>query len=153
MHQLQAGKTSVETPCAAIVAHARAGRALNIGLVHDGFEAGFAQFGAWHDLIAPLTLGIDNLPEASDRPLLFIGNHTQFGMYDLPLLMMEMYSRGYQLTGLAHEGHWSSPMGPFFEQFGAIKASPMAAFRALRRGNNVLLFPGASPCCLNPQHS
>lgn len=64
--------------------------------------------------------------------------------YDLPLLFMEMYSQaGLLLTGLAHPQHWQSPLGPFFQQFGAVPASPMSAYRALSRGRNVLLFPGA----------
>ena len=70
---------------------------MNIGLVHDGYERGIAQFRVWHDAISPLTLGLENVPPPgalAGRPLLFIGNHTQFGLYDLPLLFMEMYSKG-----------------------------------------------------------
>ena len=70
---------------------------MNIGLVHDGYERGIAQFRVWHDAISPLTLGLENVPPPdalAGRPLLFIGNHTQFGLYDLPLLFMEMYGRG-----------------------------------------------------------
>jgi hypothetical protein len=33
-------------------------------------------------------------------------------------------------------------MGPIFEQFGAVRASPRAAYRLLKQGNSVLLFPG-----------
>jgi hypothetical protein len=120
--------------------------AVNIGLVDERFEVGFAQFRPWHDALCPLTLGLHNVPppgSLNGRPLLFVGNHTQFGMYDLPLLFMEMYSYGYQLTGLAHPNHWRTPLGPFFERFGAVKASPLAAYRSLRKGKNVLLFPGA----------
>ena len=128
--------------------------AVNIGLVHDGFDKGVAQFRLWHDLISPLFLGLENVPlpgSLGGRPILFIGNHTQFGMYDLPLYMAEMYSRGYQVTGLAHPQHWQTPLGPFFENFGAVKASPLAAYRALSKGQNVLLFPGDTPRIAAPQ--
>ena len=47
-----------------------------------------------------------------------------------------------QVRGLAHPGHWSGPLGPFFEQFGAVKAGPFTAHRLLRQGEQVLLFPG-----------
>jgi hypothetical protein len=70
---------------------------MNIGLVHDGYEVGISQFRIWHDAISPLTLGLDNVPAPGTlygRPLLFVGNHTQFGLYDLPLLFMEMYGKG-----------------------------------------------------------
>ncbi len=50
--------------------------------------------------------------------------------------------RGFEARGLAHPGHWSGPMGPFFEQFGAVKAGPMTAYKLLRNGEQVLLFPG-----------
>lgn len=41
-------------------------------------------------------------------------------------------------------GHWRGPFGKFFEGFGAVKASPMTAFRLLRAGEKVLLFPGGA---------
>ena len=41
-------------------------------------------------------------------------------------------------------GHWNGPLGAFFESFGAVKASPMAAFRLLRNNEKVLLFPGGA---------
>lgn len=49
---------------------------------------------------------------------------------------------GDQVRGLAHRGHWLGPLGPFFERFGAVKASPLAAFRLLSQGEAVLLYPG-----------
>lgn len=49
-----------------------------------------------------------------------------------------------RVRGLAHPGHWAGPLGPWFEQFGAVKASPMAAFKLLRAGEKVLLFPGGA---------
>lgn len=45
---------------------------------------------------------------------------------------------------MAHPGHWAGPFGKWFEQFGAVKASPMAAFRLLKGGEKVLLFPGGA---------
>ena len=47
-----------------------------------------------------------------------------------------------QVRGLAHRGHWQGPLGPVFERFGAVKASPLAAFRLLSQGEAVLLYPG-----------
>ena len=37
-----------------------------------------------------MVLGTQHLPDplqAGGRPLLFVGNHTRFGLYDLPLLV------------------------------------------------------------------
>ena len=47
-----------------------------------------------------------------------------------------------QARGLAHPEHWLGPQGQLFERFGAVKASPMAAYKLLRQGESVLLFPG-----------
>lgn len=47
-----------------------------------------------------------------------------------------------QMRGLAHPEHWQGPQGALFERFGAVKASPMAAYKLLRQGESVLLFPG-----------
>ena len=72
------------------------------------------------------------------------GNHTLVGLYDLPLLVHELYLRGYKVRGLAHAGHWATPLGPVFQSLGAVKASPMAAYRLLQNAEAVLLFPGGS---------
>ena len=57
---------------------------------------------------------------------------------------MELYLRGYRVRGLADPRHWLSPVGAFFERFGSVKASPMAAARLLRQREAVLLFPGGA---------
>ena len=50
--------------------------------------------------------------------------------------------RHAQVRGLAHPEHWQGPQGALFDRFGAVKASPMAAYKLLRQGESVLLFPG-----------
>lgn len=54
------------------------------------------------------TSGAENLPpEGSEdwaRPMLFVGNHGKMGFYDTPLLMYELFVRGYRIRGLAHPG-------------------------------------------------
>jgi hypothetical protein len=57
---------------------------------------------------------------------------------------MELYLRGFQVRGLADPRHWLSPLGAFFERFGSVKASPVAAARLLRQREAVLLFPGGA---------
>ena len=74
------------------------------------------------------------------------------GLYDLPLLVYELYVRGYKVRGLAHPGHWKTPLGPLFERMGAVMASPMAAYRLLHASEAVLLFPGGSREVPQPQH-
>ena len=68
------------------------------------------------------------------------------------------------MRGLAHPAHWQGPQGALFERFGAVKATPRAAFRLLQSGEAVLLFPGGGrearshtqgiPCwCWGPHQS
>ena len=61
-----------------------------------------------------------------------------------------------QVRGLAHPEHWQGPQGQLFDRFGAVKASPMAAYKLLRQGESVLLFPGGGRevwlTCLQPKH-
>eukprot|EP00879_Flechtneria_rotunda_P011456 GHRR01011969.1.p1 GENE.GHRR01011969.1~~GHRR01011969.1.p1 ORF type:complete len:750 (+),score=309.75 GHRR01011969.1:1187-3436(+) len=100
----------------------------------------------WRDLVSPVLLGQEHLPGLvrSGRPLLFVGNHQKMGLYDMPLLAYELYMRGFKVKGLAHPGHWNSPLGSFFEQFGAVKAGPMTAYKLLKGRQQVLLFPGGA---------
>lgn len=55
-----------------------------------------------------------------------------------------------QPRGLAHPLHWRGPLGPAFERFGAVKASPRAMYTLLQANQQVLLFPGGArevwPC-------
>lgn len=50
-------------------------------------------------LLAPVVRGAENVPDGAvkERGCLFVGNHTQFGMYDLPFLMYELYLRGHKV--------------------------------------------------------
>eukprot|EP00798_Chlamydomonas_sp_ICE-L_P025747 gene25747-11410_t len=120
------------------------------GYAHDSWDPLVQQLGAWRDLVSPLVLGTENLPSEGhpdfDRPMLFVGNHGKMGFYDTPLLMYELYIRGFKIRPIAHPGHWAppNPFGPFIESLGGVKASPLAAFRLLKNNEKVLLFPGGA---------
>lgn len=55
-------------------------------------------------VVAPVVRGAENIPDGavSDRACLFVGNHTRFGMYDLPFLMYELYLRGHKVCCPLH---------------------------------------------------
>ncbi|GAQ85441.1 hypothetical protein KFL_002350160 [Klebsormidium nitens] len=101
----------------------------------------------WRIVTSPLVSGAENLPDPSAeprRPILFVGNHTIFGLYDSPLLVHELFMRGFRCRGLAHPGHWRSGAGQLFERYGNVKATPFAAYKLLKEGEDVLLFPGGA---------
>eukprot|EP00850_Spirogloea_muscicola_P020586 SM000220S07065 [mRNA] locus=s220:160764:166670:- [translate_table: standard] len=99
----------------------------------------------WRVLTSPLVSGEENLPNPNAqprRPVLFVGNHTLFGLYDSPTLVYELYLRGFRCRGLAHPGHWLSGASTLLERYGNVKATPRAAYKLLKEGEDVLLFPG-----------
>jgi 1-acyl-sn-glycerol-3-phosphate acyltransferase len=86
-------------------------------------------------LTSPLVSGAETLPDAAAeprRPILFVGNHTLFGLYDSPILVYELFLRGFHARGLAHPAHWTSGVGPVFERYGNVKSSKFAAYRLLK---------------------
>jgi hypothetical protein len=101
--------------------------------------------GMWKGLTSPYIMGVRNLPDPMatvGRPILFVGNHTSLGMYDLPLLVHELYLRGFACRALAHPIHWLGPTGAMIEQFGGAKATPYEAHQMLKDKEHLLLFPG-----------
>lgn len=53
-------------------------------------------------LVLPVMQGTENLPSREEvRPLLFVGNHSRMGVYDLPWVLSELYMRGYKVSWLA----------------------------------------------------
>ena len=52
-------------------------------------EGGIEALTPLRRLISPAVSGVELLPDplTCGRPLLFVGNHTQYGLYDLPLLV------------------------------------------------------------------
>lgn len=49
--------------------------------------------------MAPVVRGEENVPDGAvtEQGCLFVGNHTRFGLYDLPFLMYELYLRGHKV--------------------------------------------------------
>ncbi|KAH8959580.1 hypothetical protein BDL97_06G084000 [Sphagnum fallax] len=97
----------------------------------------------WRILTSPLVSGAETLPDAAAeprRPILFVGNHTLFGVYDSPILVYELFLRGFHARGLAHPAHWSSGVGPVFERYGNVKSSKFAAYRLLKGEEYKLLW-------------
>ena len=42
----------------------------------------------WNWLCRPEFFGLDNIPD--EKPLIFVGNHTMYGIYDMPLMIYEL---------------------------------------------------------------
>lgn len=98
----------------------------------------------WHRATDPVYLGMDRIPD--DRPLLFVGNHTLFGMLDAVLMYFELYfERGIILRGLGDRAHFTIPMwGRQLRRFGIVEGSPEVCGALMEGGECVLVFPGGA---------
>lgn len=97
----------------------------------------------WNWLCRPEFFGLDNIPD--EKPLIFVGNHTMYGIYDMPLMIYELRKRkGVTLRGLAHPLHYASAFGDLLARYGAVKATPRNCFKLIEAGESVLLYPGGA---------
>ncbi len=90
----------------------------------------------------PTLMGAEHLN--SERPALFIGNHTIYGLADVPLMQAEIYNAsGIWLRGLSDHLHYRLPVwARFLERQGAFRGTRQLCEQAMLRGDNLLLFPG-----------
>lgn len=55
-----------------------------------------------------------------------------FAPLPLTLNLLQLYKRGFRVRGLAHPGHWATPVGTVFERYGNVKASKFSAYKLLK---------------------
>lgn len=96
----------------------------------------------WRWFFHPVFHGIDLVPDR--RPLLFVGNHTLYGMIDIPLLFDELWRRkGIFLRGLADRGHYYLPVWrDLLTSFGAVEGTRENCAELMRSGEALVVFPG-----------
>jgi 1-acyl-sn-glycerol-3-phosphate acyltransferase len=92
----------------------------------------------------PTFVGIENIPD--ERPLLFVGNHTLFGLLDVPLMFFELWKqRGIFLRGLGDHIHFKVPVwGEFLRRVGVVDGTRENCAALMRDGEAVLVFPGGA---------
>jgi 1-acyl-sn-glycerol-3-phosphate acyltransferase len=105
-------------------------------------EAMRALLRPWELVTDPVFFGTDSIPAAG--PALFVGNHTIFGLLDLPLLINHVHrERGLFLRGLGDHAHFKVPVWrEFLTRFGAVDGTRENARALLRDGEPVLVLPG-----------
>lgn len=110
---------------------------LKLAAVHTFLEP-------WRWLFHPVFHGLDNVPD--DRPLLFVGNHTLYGLVDIPLLFDELWRRRrIFLRGLADRGHYMVPLWrDLLTSMGAVVGTRDNCAHLMRGGEAIVVFPGGS---------
>jgi 1-acyl-sn-glycerol-3-phosphate acyltransferase len=96
----------------------------------------------WRWLTNPVFRGMDRIP--TDRPLLFVGNHTLYGLLDVPLLFRELYAEhGIFLRVLGDHGHFKIPYWrDLLHTFGVVDGTREHCSQLMRDGESILVFPG-----------
>src|SRR3954468_9584634 len=91
----------------------------------------------------PKVYGIDNLPDGGS---LLVGNHTIYGLLDLPFLMAEIWKRRrLTVRGLGEHAHYRIPLWRDLLKTGGVVRGTRDNVRALmRERENVLVFPGGA---------
>jgi 1-acyl-sn-glycerol-3-phosphate acyltransferase len=81
-----------------------------------------------------------------DRPTLFVGNHSVFGVLDVLLFADSLYrQRGITLRMLADRNHFKIPLWrDFVVQTGAVHGTRANCAALMRRGEHLLVFPGGA---------
>lgn len=90
----------------------------------------------------PLFYGLENIDPK--RPSLLVGNHTIFGMLDIPHLGSAIYrERGVLVRSLGDRIHFQIPgWGELLRSMGVVEGSRENCSRLMQAGAHVLVFPG-----------
>jgi 1-acyl-sn-glycerol-3-phosphate acyltransferase len=93
-------------------------------------------------LLSPVSAGLESVPP--EGPVLFAGNHSVYGLLDVPMLGLEIYEKsGRFVRGLGDHLHFQIPgWGAFLRWFGAVPGTRENCARLLRANEPVLVFPG-----------
>lgn len=88
----------------------------------------------------------DGLERIPDEPVMLVGNHTIYGVLDVPFLMAGLWKHhSIAVRALGHHGHWVIPgWREFLEAFGAVRGTRANTAELMRRGETILEFPGGS---------
>ena len=81
-----------------------------------------------------------------DRPLLFVGNHTLYGIVDIPHLMVALWRRrGIKLRSLGDHAHFKVPgWRRLMREAGVVDGTRENCAEAFRQRQCVLVFPGGA---------
>ncbi|HET8731326.1 MAG TPA: lysophospholipid acyltransferase family protein [Moraxellaceae bacterium] len=80
------------------------------------------------------------------KPALFVGNHTLYGLLDVPLMVEHLYvQHGVYLRALGDRGHFSVPLWrDYLVRGGMVLGTPENCDALMRAGESVLVFPGGA---------
>ncbi len=80
------------------------------------------------------------------KPTLMVGNHTIYGVIDVPLLIAQLYKEtGVLVRSLADHAHYKVPVWrSMLDQIGSVEGTRENCARLMENGEHVLVFPGGA---------
>lgn len=95
-------------------------------------------------LAAPRFYGLDNIP--AERPLMFVGNHTMYGIFDAPILITELFAKtGIALRGVGDHLHFQIPgWRSLVSRYGVVDGTRENCAELLGDRQCLLVFPGGA---------
>lgn len=93
-------------------------------------------------LLSPVSFGIENIPRQG--AVLLAGNHTIYGLIDIPMLGLEIYEKsGRTVRGLGDHNHFELPVWrDVLARIGAVRGTRENCRALFEAGEAVLVFPG-----------
>ena len=93
-------------------------------------------------LLSPVAIGVERIPRHG--ALLLAGNHTIYGVLDIPMLGLEIYeSTGRLIRGLGDDNHFAVPVWrDLLCRLGVVRGTRENCGRLFEAGEAVLVFPG-----------
>ena len=103
-------------------------------------------------LLSPVSLGVEQVPRVG--PALIVGNHTIYGLIDIPMLGLELYEKtGRLVRGLGDHNHFALPLWrDLLHALGAVRGTRENCARLFERGEAVLVFPGGGREVMKHKH-
>ncbi len=94
-------------------------------------------------LIRPKFYGLENVPE---QGALLVGNHTIYGVLDVPFLVAEIWRRrGVVVRSLGDHAHFRVPAHrDLLKACGVVRGTRANCGELMRRGELILVFPGGA---------
>ena len=93
-------------------------------------------------LLSPVAIGMENVPRTGAA--LLAGNHTVYGLLDIPMLALELAEKtGRRVRGLGDHNHFALPVWrDVLHRLGAVRGTRENCAQLFARGEAVLVFPG-----------
>jgi 1-acyl-sn-glycerol-3-phosphate acyltransferase len=103
-------------------------------------------------LLSPVSLGCERVPQ--EGAVLLTGNHTVYGLIDIPMLALELYEKtGRWVRGLGDHIHFDAPVWrDALSAMGAVRGTRENCARLFADDEAVIVFPGGGREVMKRKH-